>query len=192
MINTLDKDDRYTELGKIFVGGRPYTVIADGSEHDALVPRIQGGAVTVSGLFVLTWIDILDTTQLAIDLDLETHKIALFSNSITPNFSSDTAYAVAPYNANEVTGTNWASGGVALTSTAVSESPTGTLKWAAANVSVASTTLSNARCGLVYADALGGNNAIVLIDFDADYSTSNGTFGITWAAGGIFTIDLTP
>ena len=29
-------------------------------------------------------VEILDTTQLAVDLHLETHKIALFSNSITP------------------------------------------------------------------------------------------------------------
>jgi hypothetical protein len=149
-------------------------------------------AVTVSGLFYPTWADILDTTQLAIDLDLETHKVALFSNTITPNYSTDTAYGVAPYNANEVSGTGWAAGGVALTGTTVSESPTGTLMWDATDVSAASTTLTNARCALIYADALAGNNAIVLVDFDADYSTSNGTFGITWAAGGIFTIDLTP
>lgn len=149
-------------------------------------------AVTASGLYVATFIDILDTTQLAIDLDLETHKGALFSNSITPNFSSDTAYGVSPYNANEVTGTNWPSGGVALTGTTVSESPTGTLMFDATDVSVASTTLTNARCYLLYADALAGNNAIVLVNFGADYSTSNGTFAIQWAAGGIFTIDLTP
>lgn len=149
-------------------------------------------AVTASGLFVATWIDILDTTQLAVDLDLETHKVALFSNSITPNFSTDTAYGVAPYNANEVSGTGWSAGGVALTGTAVSESPTGTLMWDATDVSEAGTTLTNARCALIYADALAGNNAIVLVNFGADYSTVSGTFGITWASGGIFTIDLTP
>jgi hypothetical protein len=149
-------------------------------------------AVTASGLFVATFIDILDTTQLAVDLDLETHKVALFSNSITPNFSSDTAYGVAPYNANEVSGTGWASGGVALTGTTVSESPTGTLMWDATDVSAASTTLTNARCCLIYADALAGNNAIVLVNFGSDYSTSNGTFGIQWASGGIFALDLTP
>ena len=149
-------------------------------------------AVTVSGLFVATFIDVLDTTQLAIDLDLETHKGALFSNSITPNFSSDTAYAVAPYNANEVTGTNWASGGVALTGTTVSESPTGTIMFDATDVSVASTTVTNARCYLLYADALAGNNAICLVNFGADYSTVAGTLAIQWASGGIFTWDLTP
>ena len=149
-------------------------------------------AVTASGLFVSTWIDILDTTQLAVDLDLETHKIALFSDTITPNFSTDTAYGVAPYNANEVSGTGWAWGGVALTTTAVDESPTGTLRWDAADVSETGTTLTNAMAGLIYADALAGNNAILLVDFVTAVSTVAGTLTITWAAGGIFTIDLTP
>jgi hypothetical protein len=149
-------------------------------------------AVTVSGLYVPTFIDIFDATQLAIDFDAETHKIALFSNTITPNFSTDTAYAVAPYNANEVTGTNWASGGVLLTGTTVTESPTGSLMWDAADISVASATFTGARCGLIYADALAGNNAIALINFGGDYSPTAGTFSITWPGTGIFAIDLTP
>lgn len=148
-------------------------------------------AITASGLYVPTFQDVLDTTQLALDLDLETHKGALFSNSITPNFTTDTAYGVAPYDANEVTGTNWASGGVALTGTTLAAS-SGTLVFDATDVSVASTTLTNARGYLLYADALAGNNAILLVNFGADYSTVNGTFAITWAAGGIFIIDLTP
>ena len=149
-------------------------------------------AVTASGLFVSTWIDILDTTQLAVDLDLETHKIALFSDTITPNFSTDTAYGVATYASNEVSGPGWAAGGVALTTTTVTESPTGTLMWDAADVSQGTTTLTNAMCGLCYADALAGNNAIVLHDFITAVSTVAGTLTITWAAGGIFNIDLTP
>lgn len=149
-------------------------------------------AVTASGLFVPTWIDILDTTQLAVDLDLETHKVAMFTNSITPNFSSDTAYGVTPYDANEVSGTGYSASGTALTSTAVSESPTGTLMWDAADTAWTSSTISNARCALIYADALAGNNAIVLVNFGGDYSTTAGTFTIQWAAGGILTIDLTP
>lgn len=136
-------------------------------------------------------VDVLDTTQLAIDLDLETHKGALFSNSITPNFTTDTAYAVAPYNANEVTGTNWASGGVALTGTTYVAS-SGTAVFDATDVSVASTTITNARCYLLYADALAGNNAILLVDFTADFSTNNGTFAILWPGAGIWVNDLTP
>jgi hypothetical protein len=147
--------------------------------------------VTASGLFVATFVDVLDLTQLALNLDDETHKGALFTNTITPNFTTDTAYAVAPYNANEVTGTNWASGGVALTGTTFVAS-SGTAVFDATDVSVASTTLTNARCYLLYADALAGNNAILLVDFTADYSTVAGTFAITWAGGGIAILDLTP
>ena len=149
-------------------------------------------AITVSGLYLPTWIDIVDTTQLAVDLDLETHRGAMFTNTITPNFSTDTAYGVAPYNANEVTGTAYTAGGALLTSTTVSESPAGTLMWDAADLAWAASTIANARGVLLYADALAGNNAIVLVNFGADYSTTNGTFTIQWAAAGIFALDLTP
>jgi hypothetical protein len=149
-------------------------------------------AVSVSGLFVPTWLDILDTTQLAVDLDLETHKLAMFTNTITPNFSTDTAYGVAPYNANEVSGTGYTAGGTVITTTTVTESPTGTVMWDAADTQWASSTITNARCGLAYADALAGNNAICLINFGADFSTVNGLFLVQWAAGGILNIDITP
>jgi len=40
-------------------------------------------AITNSGLFIATWMDILDTTQLAIDLDLETqHRHCLWCRSV--------------------------------------------------------------------------------------------------------------
>src|SRR3954464_9458042 len=119
-------------------------------------------AVTASGIYVATMVDVLDATQLAIDLSLATHKLALFSNSITPNFTTDTAYGSAPYNANEVSGTNWASGGKALSAAAsggTSTSPTltatsGTMVYDMGDVSVATVTVTNARCALLYADAL--------------------------------------
>ena len=158
--------------------------------------------VTASGLFVKNMIDVFDATQLAIDLSLSTHKIALFTNSITPSFSNDTAYGVSPYDSNEVTTTTyWPAGGVALSAAAVggtdtsptlTESPTGTMMYDMGNVSVASTTLVNARCALLYADALAGNWGIVLVNFGGDYSTSNGIFGIQWAGTGVFTVDWTP
>jgi hypothetical protein len=160
-------------------------------------------AVTASGLFTATWQDILDATQLAIDLSLTTHKLALFSNSITPDFdasAANAAYGAGQYASNEVSGTGWAAGGIALSALAAggtSAAPSltvssGSLVYDMTDASVATTTLTSARCALLYADALAGNNAIVLINFGADYSTSAGTFGITWAAGGVFSLDLTP
>jgi hypothetical protein len=62
----------------------------------------------------------------------------------------------------------------------------------AADTSWTTSTITNARCALIYADALAGNNAICLVNFGADYSTSAGTFTIQWAATGIFTWDVTP
>lgn len=149
-------------------------------------------AIAGSGLYVTTISNTLGATQLALDLSLATHKGALFNNTITPNYNTDTAYGVAPYNANEVTGTNWAAGGVALTGPTLSIGAGGILTYDAADVSVASTTITNARGYLLYASALAGKNAILLVDFLADYSTVNGTFSIVWNASGIFTLDLVP
>jgi hypothetical protein len=149
-------------------------------------------AITVSGLYIVTWIDVLDTTQLAVNLNLTTHKVAMFTNSITPNYSTDTAYGAAPYNANEVSGTGYTAGGATIGSTTVTESPTGTIMWDGADVSWTTSTITNARGGLIYADALAGDNALCLVNFGADYSTVAGTFLIQWAAGGIFTWDITP
>lgn len=154
-------------------------------------------AVTVSGLYVANMIDVFDATQLAIDLSLTTHKIALISNSATPNFSTDVSWS----NTNEIAGTGWVTGGIALSAAAAgatstaptnTESPTGTQMYDMGDVSVASTTLTAARAARIYADALAGDNLIVLVNFGADYSTVNGTFGITWAATGVATIDWTP
>src|SRR3990167_7336908 len=50
-------------------------------------------AWTASGLYVLNWIDLLDATQLAIDTSLTTHKIAMYDNVETPNFSTEVSYS---------------------------------------------------------------------------------------------------
>ena len=151
-------------------------------------------AVTASGLFVATWVDALDATQLALDLDAETHRLALFANSITPDFdaaAANAAYGAGVFAAGEVSGTGWAAGGVLLTGTTYTGA-SGSATFDASDISVPSTTLTGARCALIYADALAGNNAIALVNFGADYSTNNGVFAITWHPSGIFVVDLTP
>lgn len=148
-------------------------------------------AISNSGLFLTTWIDALDTTQLALDLDLDTHKVALFTDTLSPNFSTDTAYGVSPYNANEVSGTGYTAGGVLLTGTTVAD-VSGTLRWDATDVSWTTSTITGAKGALIYCDVLAGNNAIVLVNLGSSYSTSAGTLLITWSASGIIEIDLTP
>lgn len=148
-------------------------------------------AVTTSGLFVTNWIAILNSSQLAVNLSSTSNKVAMFTNSVTPNFSTDTAYGLAPYNANEVSGSGYTAGGLAVSSPNVVESPTGTLAFTLGNTSWAASTITNARCALFYADALSPKSAICLINFGADYSTTAGTFSIQWAASGMFTLRLT-
>lgn len=154
-------------------------------------------AVTVSGLFVTQWIADLNGTHV-LNLDLETHKVAMFTNAITPDYSAVATaarYGGGVFASNEVSGAGYTAGGTTLTTTTVTESPTGTIMFDAADTSWASSTITNARCALIYADAITTPNAdpgICLVNFGADYTTSNGTFTIQWAVGGIFTWDVTP
>jgi hypothetical protein len=152
-------------------------------------------AVTVSGLYVPVWIDILDASQLAVDLSLTTNKVAMFTNTLTPNFSADASFSASPFTSNQVTGTGYTAGGNTISSPTVTDSPTGTLMWDAADPSWSTSTISNARCAVYYADALTtptAKAAICLQNFGSDFSTVAGTFLIQLASGGIFNIDLTP
>jgi hypothetical protein len=135
-------------------------------------------------------------------------KIALHNNTLTQGTApiNYDATSLTWANTNEVSGTGWAAGGVLLstaaagsTSTApsLSVSPAGTLMYDMGDVSVASTTLTNARGCIIYNDSVTGpanysDQMLVAVTFGADYSTNNGTFGITWAGTGVFAIDLTP
>jgi len=144
-------------------------------------------AFGTSGLYVANWIDILDATQLAINLVGDTVKCAMYTDTLTPNFSSNTIYSAT----NEVSGAGYTSGGATLASKTVTESPTGTLMFDAADVAFAASTITAARGAIVY-DTTVSNSLIVAITFGADFSTTAGTFTIQWSALGIFTIDLTP
>jgi hypothetical protein len=147
-------------------------------------------AITASGAFGLSlekcFIDTLGESW-----EAEDNKVALVSDSATPNF--DTHDFWNDLEANEVTGTNWAAGGVALTGTEITLS-SGVLTFDATDVSVATTTLTNAMCA-VYKTTVGSSatdQLILLSDFVTAVSTSAGTFGIQWHATGILTLDYTP
>jgi hypothetical protein len=145
-------------------------------------------AWTASGLYVVNWIDLLDGTQLAIDLSLTSHKIAMYNNTETPNYSTESAYAAT----NEVSGTGYTAGGQVIVSPTVTESPAGSLMYDLGDQVWASPTSVTARGAKLYADVLAGNNVIVGINFGSDFTSTAGTFTIQWAATGAFAIDLTP
>lgn len=146
-------------------------------------------AWTASGCPLLNYIDVFDATQLAFDWSLTTHKVALYTNSLTPNFSTDQSYS----STNEIpNGSGYTTGGNTITTPTVTESPTGTLKYDFDDSQWTSSTFSSVRGGIEYADALVGNNIIVEINFGADYAVTAGTLTVQYASGGVLTDDLTP
>lgn len=153
-------------------------------------------AWSASGGFKQTFLDDLATT-VTLNLDLETHRVALFGNSVTPDY--DAAAAAAKYGtggtwttANEVTGTNYTAGGALLTSTALSGVAGGIVMWDAADTAWASATFSGAYGCLIYADAMTtpvADQAILAVYFGASYGVTAGTFTIQWDANGLLRVD---
>lgn len=149
-------------------------------------------AITVSGFFYPSWEDIVDNDS-AIDLAADSIKVALFTNSTTaPNFGTNTAYAVAPFNANEV---GSPAAGVALTSVTVSLDTTSgvRLKFDAADTAWGSQTISGIRAALLHDDTITtpvDNPALMLVDLTTDYATTSGVFTLQWASAGIAYIQL--
>ena len=145
-------------------------------------------AWTASGLFFPAFEDALDN-DLAIDLAADTHKAALFTNSITtPNFGTNTAYGSAPFNANEV---GSPAGGVALTSVTVTlDTSSGVrLKFDAADTAWSSQTMSGIRGVLIYDDTT-SDVALCGIDLTTDYAVTSGVFTLAYNSAGIFYVQL--
>lgn len=146
-----------------------------------------------SALAVATFVDALDTTQLAVDLDLETHKVALFTNSVTgADLTTDASYGVGAWASNEVAnGSGYTTGGVAITTTVFVHTAGGVVKFDCDDPSWATASFT-ARGGLYYCDALANNNIILAQTFGADFTATAGTFTIQQNASGLFTIDFVP
>jgi hypothetical protein len=142
-----------------------------------------------SGLYVVTYQDVLDTTQLALDLDREDHKMALYTSSKVQDYNADIGYSAT----NELSGmTGYTAGGKVVTGTALSLPGAGVLKYSSDAVSWPGSTLTGVAKIDMYADALPGDNLIMGIDLGTTYNTSDGTLLVTPNASGLFTIDFTP
>jgi hypothetical protein len=146
-------------------------------------------AWTKSGLYALNFRDALDATNLAVNFELTTHKIALYNNTETPAFETEVSYAAT----NEVTGTGYTAGGQTILSpTFAVAGATAVLTYDMADQVWASPTSVTARGAKLYADALAGDNLLVGVNFGSDFTSTAGTFTIQWAAGGVFTITFAP
>ena len=155
-------------------------------------------AWSASGAFRQTFADNLSGT-IVLNLDLETHKVALFGNGVTPDY--DAAASAAKYGTggtwttgNEVSGTGYTAGGTALTSTTVTTPSTGVVMWDAADTAWSSATISGIYGCLIYADALTtpvADQGILAVYFGGtNYAVTSGTFTVQWHSNGIYR--LTP
>lgn len=149
-------------------------------------------AIIRDGVYVSTILAGLNNT-VALNLsDAAAFKLAMFTDSLTPDFSAASpVYGTAPYNANEVAGPGYTAGGLALASAVFEElsgSP-GTVRFDFANLSWAASTITGAKGGLVYIPGL-SNAALLLRSFGQAYSTEDGTFSINVHADGCFKLSL--
>jgi hypothetical protein len=148
-----------------------------------------------SGLYAITFRDALDTSGLAVDFLLDSHKIALVTDSHTPDFAAHDFYA-------DITNELATAGGytqpgkiiTGLTPTFV-VSGTGTstsLKYDLTTDQSWSSASFTARGAIWYADALASDPLLFAHTFGADFTATNGTFTIQLDAAGAFTIDMVP
>lgn len=143
--------------------------------------------VTASGLYITTWKNQTDGTDTVVDWLNDSVKCALYNNTLTPNFSTDTAYSVT----NEISGGGYVAGGATLAGKTITESPTGTLRFMATPTTFTALTTTTVRAAILY-DVTLSNKLLLLVNFVTDQTSGGGDFVITWPAAGIFTNDLTP
>ena len=123
------------------------------------------------------------------------------SDTVASSGYAQTASSLNAYTSTyEVSGTGWAAGGIAVSALAtgstslapafsVSAGNPTVISWTANNVSVATTTLSNAYGGYFYSNTASPKYRIIGIYFGGSaYSTTAGTFAITWSSSDIATI----
>lgn len=118
-------------------------------------------------------------------------KVLLATSSYVPDQDS---HIYKSSITNEVVGTGYTSGGVALTNVIVAYSgTTNTITVDSDDVVWASSTIT-ARYAVIYDSTSGvdGTSPLIgYIDFGADMSSNNGNFTITFDSNGIFTISTT-
>lgn len=124
-----------------------------------------------------------------IDLDTDTFNIMLVTATYVPdkdlhNFRSDVTNEVA-------NGNGYTTGGKALTGVTVTRDDTNDLtkfdatdpSWAASTITARGAVIYKARGGAATADEL-----VCYLDFGSNISSTNGTFSVTFNAGGILTL----
>lgn len=100
-------------------------------------------------------------------------KIALYTNS-----ASFTASTTAYTSVNEVTGTGYTAGGLALTN--VTPTTSGTTAITDFADAVWTTATITARGAMIYNSSAAGNPAVVILDFGSDKTSTAGNFTVVF------------
>lgn len=132
----------------------------------------------------------LSLSNKEIDWAADAIKCGLTTSSYTPDQDAHDYWDDVD---NEVSGTGYTAGGVALTGL-TSSYTAGTNKWAAdANNAAWTTSTITARYAVVYDSTPGSASTNPLICYQnagADVSTTAGTFTVAWAAAGIVEVTV--
>jgi hypothetical protein len=143
-----------------------------------------------SGIYGQTLLSALENTY-ALDLSsgADSIKWQFVNDTETPNFNDTTP--IEADIANEVTGTGYTSGGEVLAGSAATL-VTQYVKFDGTDVSLATTTLSNVEGVIGFDDTIASpvDPLLWATDFGQSYTTTAGTFAITWNANGIFRFSL--
>lgn len=124
----------------------------------------------------------------SIDLDTDTIKVALVTNSYTPDQDAHDFFDDVT---NEVSGTGYTAGGATLANKTVTADNTDNEGvFDADNVTWTTATITSARYAIVYKSTgtAATSPLIAAIDLGQDYSTSGGDFTLTWNSEGIINI----
>lgn len=142
-----------------------------------------------SGVYGTTFEDSFDATGGALNLDADTVKAALYTDTRTPNFNTETGYT----STNEVSGTGYTAGGNAL-DTPTWATSAGFLTYDTADEQWTSATISSIRGATLYDDTVTTPTADALlmsVTFGADYAVTSGTLTVQVSANGWFRLQIT-
>ena len=127
------------------------------------------------------------TNTIALNLDTDSIKAALFTDSLTgADKNASEAYGSGTYASNEVSSANYTAGGSALTNPGISVSG-GKLIFDDSAATLAWSNVTFTTRGVAVYSATVANRLLCAINFGSDLSVTAGTFTITWdATNGIF------
>jgi hypothetical protein len=129
-----------------------------------------------------------DIANGSIDLDTDIIKMMLVTSTYVPNIDTHTKRSDVT---NEITGTGYTAGGMALANKTVTMNTTTDKGVFDADDIVIATATITARAGVLYKSRGGASTAdelIAYLDFGADITATAGNFNIAFDATGIITL----